>query len=69
MLYRLSEFERISGGGRVLNKKNKKINKKKGMMKFRSKTMCTHSKWENEQAIKTELRIPFYLFVIPVRND
>ena len=25
--------------------------------------MCTHSKWANEQTLKTELRIPFYLSV------
>ena len=25
--------------------------------------MCTHSKWANEQTLKTELGIPFYLSV------
>ena len=36
---------------------------KKGKKKFCSKTMCTHSKWANEQTLKTELHIPFYLSV------
>ena len=25
--------------------------------------MCTHSKWANEQTLKTELHVPFYLSV------
>ena len=29
--------------------------KKKGMVKYTSKTMCTHSKGANKKALKTEL--------------
>ena len=29
--------------------------KKKGNTKFCSKTMCTHSKWENKQTLKNEI--------------
>ena len=41
----------------------KKGIKKKGMTKFGSKTVCTHSKGANEQTLKPELRIPFFLSV------
>ena len=44
------------------NSANEKV-KKKGMTKIRSKIMCTHSKWANEQTLKAELHIPFYLSV------
>ena len=37
--------------------------KKKGMLKFRSKTMCTHSKWANEQTLKTELHITLLIIL------
>ena len=40
-----------------------KGNKRKGYPKYCSKTMCTHSKWANEQMLKTELGI------LPVPND
>ena len=39
-----------------------KVTKKKGKTKFHSKTVCTQSKWANEQTLKTEL-LPFYLSV------
>ena len=36
---------------------NSTSEKGKKKTKFCSKTMCTHSKWANEQALKTELCI------------
>ena len=31
--------------------------KKRGKTKYSSKTMCTHSKWANEQTLKTHLPV------------
>ena len=46
---------RITARGRKGNKE--------GEDKICSKTMCTHSKWANEQTLKTELLVPFYMSV------
>ena len=40
------------------NSASEKVTKKKEKTKFGSRTVCTHSKWANEQTLKTELRIP-----------
>ena len=37
--------------------------RKKGMSKYCVKTMCTHSKWANEQMLKTELRLTYMLLL------
>ena len=34
------------------NNSTSEKDEKKGLTKFCSKTMCTHSKWENEQTLK-----------------
>ena len=50
-MYHFLQYENNGGGEKV---------KKRGKTKFCSKTMCTHSKWANEQTLKAMHAVNFY---------